>query len=131
MTDHIQWLREQAGGPMSRDPEHVDTCNRLAEIANELERLAEIANELERLRGIVDKLPKTADGVAILPGMDVWLNDDPRSPRCCLVKRVTALSDGLHSADLSFHGVSDGPWDPADLYSTREAAEAAGGEPCH
>jgi len=39
MTDHIQWLREQAGGPMSRDPECIDTCNRLAEIADEIERL--------------------------------------------------------------------------------------------
>jgi len=50
MADHIQWLREQAGGPMSRDSECIDTCNRLAEIADELEGLraenTELHNEI-------------------------------------------------------------------------------------
>lgn len=31
--------------------------------------------EVERLRAIVERLPKTADGVTITPGMDVWRDD--------------------------------------------------------
>jgi len=57
MTDHVQWLREQAGGPMSRNPEHVDTCN----------RLAEIADELGRLRGKTGVRPYGADAVVRRP----------------------------------------------------------------
>ena len=38
-TDSVTWLREQATGPMSWNPEHADTCNRLIEAADEVERL--------------------------------------------------------------------------------------------
>lgn len=34
----------------------------------------EIANEIIRLRAIVDQLPKTADGVPLSPGMEVWFD---------------------------------------------------------
>ena len=33
--------------------------------------------EINRLRAIVDKLPKTADGVPVVPGMEVWVLADP------------------------------------------------------
>ena len=80
------------------------------------------AAEIERLRAIVDKLPRTADGVPVVPGMEVyypirsgtrqgeilqqWVNDSLDVTPCRSTNRVAIYS-----------------W-----YSTREAAEAAGGD---
>jgi hypothetical protein len=35
-----------------------------------------LVTEIERLRVIVDKLPKTADGVTIVPGSKVWIKHE-------------------------------------------------------
>lgn len=79
--------------------------------------------EIERLRAIVDKLPKTKDGVPVPPGCDVWV--DPESPHCCLVTHVR--SNGCIAID--FHGHPYATIQTSkDAFSTREAAEAAGGE---
>lgn len=127
-----RWLRGQASGPMSLNPEHVETCNWLTRCADEIERLRartheiqeaadkrnaqlqserdklqndrkwahvqmaayrqarnvacesefdrlcvldlrdEWQAEIDRLRAIVDRLPKTADGVPVVPGTCVY-----------------------------------------------------------
>ena len=134
MSDHVQWLREQAGGPMSLNPEHVDTCNRLAAIADELERLrgivrlAEIANELERLRAIVDKLDKTRDGVPIVRGDRVYavVNDDGDHWRGWLA--VTGIEPAPGGRVLLIGDDGEGEAYADECYSSREAAEAAGGK---
>ena len=44
----VIWLREQASGPMTQNPEHTKTCNMLAKCADEMERLqAEIVRLLD------------------------------------------------------------------------------------
>lgn len=76
--------------------------------------------EITRLQAIVDKLPKTADGVPVVPGMDVWV--DPNSPHCCLVAHVRSDK----AIAINFHG---NPYATIqtnkDAFSCREAAEAA------
>ncbi|MCP4410897.1 MAG: hypothetical protein GY807_24790 [Gammaproteobacteria bacterium] len=65
--------------------------------------------EIERLQAIVDKLPKTADGVPMTPYADYYF---PGSV------------DEIGFYTIS-NGHSGGLWYAFDLYSTREAAEAA------
>lgn len=77
------------------------------------------ADELERLWAIVDNLPKTADGVPIVPGMGVWR-----------IEHQTALGETVMDVSrLGVHlsGKSD-LYFMRDVCSTREAAEAAGKE---
>lgn len=83
------------------------------------EEAEKLEAETERLQAIVDKLPTTADGVAVLPGMTVWVDAD--------------YGDGLKIwelvvDDLSMAGAWDGArchWGHFHSYSTREACEAA------
>lgn len=75
--------------------------------------------EVERLQGIVDKLPKTADGVSVVPGVDhVWqvLHGEMRRGWIATVAIDTWGGDKM----IGIENVKD--W-----YSTREAAEAKGG----
>ena len=86
-------------------------------------RLA-VADEIERLRAIVAKLPKTADGVPVVPGMDVWFhfykNNQPGS---ATVRSVIART----SVTLcELNGALDR--EPNELFSTQAAANAAGSE---
>jgi hypothetical protein len=83
----------------------------------------------EELQAIVDKLPKTADGVPVVPGMRLW----SRSMWCVQPMEVVSLDD-LSSdwpATVRMEGASnDGQastyrWHVQACYSTREAAEAA------
>uniref|UniRef100_A0A6H1ZYX8 Uncharacterized protein n=1 Tax=viral metagenome TaxID=1070528 RepID=A0A6H1ZYX8_9ZZZZ len=73
-----------------------------------------IVAEVERLQAIVDKLPKTADGVSVVPGKDeVWLLGNP--PTCCSVfSNHSGAGEWVHTSNIQHS------------YSTREAAEAAG-----
>ena len=72
--------------------------------------------DIERLQAIVDKLSKTADGVPVVPGMDVWLPGYPKYPG-----EVEADAYGVNPCvdwpEKLYH--------PCKLYSTREAAEVA------
>ncbi len=80
------------------------------------------AKEIKRLQAIVDKLSTTVDGVPITPRMTLWViyNGEP------LAVVVEAVG---YSIDLE-----DNPWGSGTVaphewfYSTREAAEAAGGK---
>ena len=96
---------------------HVDALAPYA-LYPDRERVAEMQAEIERLRAIVDKLPKTADGVTVVPDIDdVW--ESPGEG----MNKATRLSVLFHG---QFHsGIRN---NIHQLYSTREAAEAAGGE---
>ncbi len=71
------------------------------------------ADELERLQGIVDKLPKTADGVPVVPGARVW-----QTPADWYGVHIS-MNAGSYCGTLP-------EWN--EVYSTREAAKAAGGK---
>ena len=65
MTDErLDYYRNLCKPSGLGDPAHPETMH-----ASEGR---ELIGEIDRLRAIVDKLPKTADGVPITPGMDVW-----------------------------------------------------------
>jgi len=73
--------------------------------------LKQAAAEIERLQAIVDELPKTADGVPVVPGMAVYRRDIGQA-------HVSVFSMG----EVHFSG---GPTTHVDsCYSTREAAES-------
>lgn len=85
--------------------------------------------ELERLQAIVDQLPKTIDGVPVLPGMVLWYVsfslasrvevvslDDLGSDWPATVRKAISASD---SSGSTFR------WHVQGCYSSREAAEAA------
>ena len=74
------------------------------------------ADEIERLRAIVDKLPKTADGVPVVPGMKLFF-------LCPFENRIT--SDQVFQDRPEVGGMTI---EVSNCYSTREAAEAAGGD---
>jgi len=78
------------------------------------------AKEIERLRAIVDRLPKTEDGVIVVPGMNLWCNSD-RGEYQWLVTAV----DTRGYCSGTFHGCSEGPHSTDHCYSTREAAQRA------
>ena len=101
---------------------HCDECLLLPDEAGLCDGCENNYREIARLQAIVDRLPKTADGVPVMPGDDVWVG--PSSPHCCFV-------NGIMPGDvvrLDFHGHSYATVvGKKDTYSTREAAEAAGG----
>ncbi len=68
---------------------------------------------------IVARLPMTADGVPVVPGMDVWFSEP--SPHCALAYQ--ARMDG--EIATTFHGSVYKSVAASDVYSTREAAEKA------
>lgn len=86
-------------------------------------------------KAIIDKLPKTADGVPVVPGMKVWMPDDGAGPdenfvSCDYVDNVR--STGQVYLRWSCGG-SNGPpmngWPlSTSCYFAREAAEAAAQE---
>lgn len=78
--------------------------------------------EIKRLQAIVDKLPKTADGVPVVPGMVLY-----SSAFICGAFRHPETVKGMCAyADPDTSGWMDGELDVHDLYSTQEAAEAEG-----
>lgn len=77
-----------------------------------------VCKERDELRAIVDKLPKTADGVPVVPGRDfVYWRYDSEGRRWHVLNRLMVLP------------VGGGASEPlSECYSTREAAEAAKAE---
>ena len=79
--------------------------------------IAEAADELERLSAIVEKLPKTADGVPVVPGVDnVWQWHSDWGWTECAVELGGCVDE--HLADAYGGSIKY-------CYSTREAALAA------
>ena len=99
-----------------------------------LERRAALEAEITRLRAIVDKLPKTADGVPVVPGADKVYRiaagdefDNPRETKNGVEISMnwrgwvaTFFSDLRRFGDTYLCGE-----DPSKCFSTREAAEKA------
>lgn len=91
-------------------------------------KLNAAADELDRLHAIVERLPKTADGVVVVPGMTVYevRASRPGEPYEMRDFRTTTPDEQGYS---TFH------WETGysaigrldRCYSTREAAEAAKG----
>ena len=72
---------------------------------------------------VVEKLPKTADGVAVVPGMSVWAELDDEIVEC----RAEAKSNEIFLV-MNRYADQDFDWIMSDLcpaWSTRKAAEAA------
>lgn len=95
------------------EPSCPTACLR-RQVANRDTQIAELKSQLARLQAIVDKLPKTADGVIITPGRtfyELW---------------GTAPA-GIRSLEVAdwYDREDDSPVAAAEIYSTREAAEAA------
>ena len=84
--------------------------------------LATIKEYITRLEAIVDKLPKTADGVPVVPGEYVW------TPGLAMwiVCRGNGSSDYCETLAAEPNAYDMDPSAPVkSCYSTREAAEAA------
>lgn len=90
----------------------------------------EFAKEIERLQAIVAKLPKTKDGVPVLPNMEVWLPSYEQPGEVVYLSADGALliNDSSEWPDCP---MQEGDWAlryADSLYSTRAAAVAVEGE---
>jgi len=95
-------------------------------------RLCRANRQVRELETIVDRLPKTADGVPVVPGMEVWVPCETagywgQKPG----KAVKFMVDWIRSQGTPIHlqFVQGQPYQilAERCYSTREVAEAAGG----
>jgi len=75
--------------------------------------------ESRELRAIVDKLPKTADGVPMVPGMEVWCIGTMRYNNGAMEELSGRTKEHV------LMGLQRGKLFEGRLYSTREAAEKA------
>lgn len=97
------------------------------------DELREAADEIERLQAIVERLPKTADGMPVVPDVDkVFWPGDVVGSDLVLIDATIALDVGLGGYvlyrgyevfDRNGHAVS-----VSDSYSTTEAAITAESE---
>jgi len=87
-----------------------------------------LLEELERLRAIVAKLPRTADGVPVVPGRDTVWNWLPRGlhSKCSWVECAVEIRQPYNEAMYDYVDISE----VGKCYSTREAAEAANPPNC-
>jgi hypothetical protein len=79
-----------------------------------------MVDEIIRLQTIVDKLPKTADGVPVVPGMILWPGifiPDEQGARIGWYATDLATGDRIHQGEDTLR--------IGKCYSTREAAETA------
>lgn len=72
--------------------------------------------KLATKEAIIDKLPKTADGVPVVPGMELHTPDGGIVTACWVSEKSAAFLDGVAILDN---------WRVDNLYSTPEAAKAA------
>jgi len=71
-------------------------------------------NKIEELQSIVDKLPMTADGVPVVPGVDVCYRLHRHGGVSCGTVGVPELNQNMFVWEIT-----------KETYSTREAAEEA------
>jgi len=85
-------------------------------------RVHRLEKQNQRLRGIVDKLPKTADGVPVVPGMRLYRYDGSFVPGDDWFD--TTVRAMTHTCATFTSDDEDGEWSFDKWYSTREAAKA-------
>ena len=74
--------------------------------------------ELGRLQAIIDSLPRTADGVPVIPGMrDLYVVIRPFGVRVGMWRCELLLNVSTPDGDYTYRA--------PEMYSTRKAAEAA------
>ena len=81
----------------------------------------EAAAVISDLEAIVATYPQTNDGVTVVPGMELWIIDNRRAYRVCVVVISSLLQLQFHTNDGG-HTITRLP---RRCYSTRAAAEAA------
>lgn len=79
--------------------------------------------ELAALEAIVEKLPKTADGVPVVPGMKVWGVIDGEVPMFTV--EIVRVDEIVGHSERGSWGFNQSTF---QCYSTRSAAEAAAKE---
>lgn len=79
------------------------------------EEVGRLRDEVERLTAMLDKLPKTADGVPIVPGMRVYY---PMGG-----KRAGEIDEAWINANLNIASAQPKSAGRYCWYSTRQAAE--------
>ena len=90
-----------------------------------------LQSRIAKLEAIVDKLPKTDDGVPVVPGLEVWINHEQYTGRLMVVMGHDRWPSGKPSWHLRL-GTEDNTtagrlgWCGL-IYSTKEAAVAAQG----
>jgi hypothetical protein len=114
------------GEPMVQNLQtHLLRCPRqtrllvMTEMASLGDKIATLEADLERLRRMVEKLPRTADGVPVVPGMEFWENSSGRDPTSWHAWRFGRVS-GILVVDTLVE-----PLPLFKVYSTLDAAEAA------
>jgi len=82
-----------------------------------------LLDEIEQLRAIVDKLPRTADGVVVVPGMDLYKRSS-KWPDGLWAVRCRPRVDAIEANGIvRRHGHESGWLERAsDLYASRSAA---------
>lgn len=80
-----------------------------------------LIDEIERLSAIVEKLPKTADGVPVVPGMELFWTGDGFSEE----KRQQVQSGLVRGVFGNNVNIGGSAFSPHSRYSTRELAETA------
>ncbi len=121
-------LRESEQSRMSRSQE----CSKLrTEVERETEAhglaagvAAALTDDVKRLEAIVAKVPKTADGVPVVQDLEAYCRSHGR---ITWVKILDIQRDGRVYCNVHY-GIAFRSLELSTIYSTREAAEAAGGE---
>jgi hypothetical protein len=108
-----------------RPPEHVikslecmKTCLNARALLVSTETTQEAIDTIRRLQAIVDRLPKTADGVPVIPWMsDLYVHVKPFGVLVGLWNEHLSLTVETPEGSYSYYA--------PEMYSTREAAEKA------
>ena len=96
-------------------------------------KIEQLEAENERLRALVAHLPRTKDGVEVVPGRDYWCRYKGSDDDECQVKKCRYVGHAGPHMDYDYE-VSGWPYENDtecevfEVYSTKQAATAAGGE---
>ena len=103
-----------------------DCGGTFAHTAGQVTAYAEAMEEgLAEAEAVIAKLPKTADGVVVVPGMEVWVHGEGDLEGVCVPQQVHPSATWLMQVER-FEG--SGMLYFSRMYSTREAAQAAKGD---
>jgi len=106
---------------MTKVREYIDSVGGFCHLSA-VRIITALEAENARLRAVVEKLPKTADGVPLTPGMELWHSGTGGFPKGDYAWAFSKGQSGEWFVDFAFATVM-----LSKCYSTREAAEAAKG----